>query len=179
MLGWLLAYRTGTMKQEHRQNISARTNLIIDAAIFVAFLVATAPRLSGISIHEWLGVAFGAAVIVHLLLHWQWIIAVGRTMLTKARANARVNYLLNIALFIDATLITFTGLMISQVVLPLFGIRLPEGFFWRRLHSLSSDAGVILVGLHIALHWQWVLKTTARLFGFMRPTPKPRQEVPR
>ncbi|NTW97659.1 MAG: DUF4405 domain-containing protein [Oscillochloris sp.] len=162
------------MKQDTHRPISARTNLIIDAATFIIFLVATAPRLSGISIHEWLGVAFGAAIIVHLLLHWQWIIAVGKTMLSKARANARINYLLNIALFIDATLITFTGIMISEVVLPIFGIHMPRGSIWRRLHSLTSDGGVILIALHLALHWQWVLKTTARLLGLSTPRPKAR-----
>lgn len=168
------------MKQESRPHISARTNLLIDIAIFIAFLIATAPRLSGITIHEWLGVAFGVAIIVHLLLHWQWIIAVGKTMLTRARANARVNYLLNIALFIDVTVITFTGIMISEVVLPLFGIRLSPGSLWRRLHSLSSDIGVFLIGLHVALHWQWVLKTVARLFGLARPARKSAaQEVSR
>jgi hypothetical protein len=161
------------MKQDTHRPISARTNLIVDVATFVIFLIATAPRFSGISIHEWLGVAFGAAIIVHLLLHWQWIIAVGKTLLSKARTNARVNYLLNIALFIDATLITFTGIMISEVVLPMFGIR-PHGSAWRRLHSLTSDAGVILIALHLALHWQWLLKTSARLLGIATPKPKAR-----
>lgn len=159
------------MKQDNRNVVSARTNLFVDVATFVVFLIATAPRLSGITIHEWLGVAFGAAIIVHLLLHWQWIIAVGKTLLSKARTNARVNYLLNIALFIDATLITFTGLMISEVVLPIFGIHMPHESVWHRLHSLTSDAGVMMVALHLALHWQWVIKTTSRLLGF---TPKPK-----
>lgn len=161
------------MKQETRTHIRARSNLLIDAATFIAFLIATAPRLSGIGIHEWLGIAFGAAIIVHLLLHWQWIIAMSKTMLRRARASSRLGYLLNLALFIDVTLLTFTGVMISEVALPMFGLRLPRGFLWRGLHSLTSNIAVLLIGLHLALHWQWVLKTTARLFGFARPAGRP------
>ena len=28
---------------------------------------------------------------------------------------------------------------------------------WRGLHTLSADAFIILVGLHVGLHWQWVV----------------------
>lgn len=165
------------MKQEHRHHIRARTNLLIDIAAFIAFLIATAPRFSGIAIHEWLSVAFAVAIIVHMLLHWQWIIALSKTMLRKARMQVRLGYILNLALFIDVTLLTFTGLMISQVALPLFGIRPAPSSLWRGLHSLTSNLGVLMVGLHLALHWQWTLKTTARLFGFRMPKSATQQEV--
>ncbi|WP_129632861.1 DUF4405 domain-containing protein [Candidatus Oscillochloris fontis] len=166
------------MKSQKRQPITARTNLIIALLIFVGFLLATAPRFTGITIHEWLGIAFGAAIIVHLLIHWQWIIAVGKKLLSHAHASARINYLLNILLFIDITLVTFTGIMISEVILPLFGIRMPHAPIWTRLHSLTSDAGVILIALHVALHWSWIIKTTTRIFAPLSPKPKVRSEIP-
>lgn len=40
-------------------------NFAVDTAIFVAFLVAMAPRFSGIAIHEWLSIAFAAAIVTH------------------------------------------------------------------------------------------------------------------
>ena len=39
-----------------------KTNLLLDSVIFLAFLVATVPDLSGAAIHEWLGIALAAAV---------------------------------------------------------------------------------------------------------------------
>ncbi|EFO80909.1 hypothetical protein OSCT_1239 [Oscillochloris trichoides DG-6] len=165
------------MKSPKRQPITARANLLIDLLIFVGFLLATAPRFTGIAIHEWLGIAFGAAIITHLLIHWQWIIAVGKKLFSRAHAPARLNYILNLLLFIDVTLITFTGIMISEVVLPLFGLRLAHAPIWTRLHSLTSDAGVILIGLHIALHWSWIVKTATRLFTSFLPKPKAHAEM--
>ena len=137
-------------------------DLAVDATIFAAFLVATAPRLSGEAVHEWLGVAFGAAIITHLLLHWQWIVATTKRIISKLPWQSRINYLLNALFFIDMTIIIFTGLMISKTALPALGIQLAAGGAWRILHSLASDVGVLILGLHIALHWQWIVSAIGR-----------------
>ena len=55
-----------------------KTNLLLDTGIFAAFLVAMEPHFSDVSIPEWLSVALAATVVVHLLLHWEWIISVGK-----------------------------------------------------------------------------------------------------
>jgi hypothetical protein len=139
--------------------------LILDSALFLIFLIATAPRFSGIAWHEWLGIVFEAVIVVHVLIHWEWIVAVTRSFLGRVQGMARLNYILNVLLFVDVTLITFTGLMISQVALPLFGIQAPREGIWRIVHSLTSDAGVLLIGAHLALHWQWIVHSIQRLIG--------------
>lgn len=139
-----------------------KVNLSWDFTIFIAFLVAMAPRFSGIAIHEWLSIAFGAAIIVHLLLHWQWIAEITRRLFRRVPWARRINYGLNALLFIDITIVIFTGLVISEAALPLLGVRPQAGGFWRRLHTQSADLSVFLVGLHIALHWQWVVRAVRR-----------------
>lgn len=151
------------MKQAPAQPNRNKLNLLVDIGIFLAFLVAMAPHFSGIAVHEWLGISFGAAIVAHLLLHWQWIVEVTKRFFGKAQWSARVNYVLNVLLFIDITVVTLTGLMISEAALPLFGIRLAPGGAWRMLHTLSADLFVVIVGLHIALHWHWIVGTTKRL----------------
>ncbi len=152
-----------------------KTDLLVDASIFLAFLIAMDPRSTGIAIHEWLSIAFGAAIILHLLLHWSWIAATTRRFLTNVARGARVNYILNSLLFIDFTIIIFTGVMISEAALPALGIRLEAGFFWRRLHSISADFSLWLLGMHVALHGRWIVAALKRyLFGFRLP----RRSVP-
>jgi hypothetical protein len=151
-------------------------NLLLDTLIFGAFLVATAPRFTGIAIHEWLSIAFGAAIVTHLLLHWQWIVAVTRRFFSHAQWRARVNYILNTLFFVDVTLILFTGLMISEVALPLLGVRATPDRTWRLLHSLASDAGVFILGLHVALHWQWIVNALKR--HVITPLFRPRRRAP-
>lgn len=146
------------MKQLNRNKV----NLLIDSTIFIAFLVAMAPRFSGIAIHEWLSIAFGAAIITHLLLHWQWIVGVARRFFSVARWSARLNYLLNTLLFVDMTIVIFSGLLISEAALPLLGIQTVRGGIWRQLHDLSANLAVVLLGLHIALHWSWIVNAVKR-----------------
>ncbi len=55
-----------------------------------------------------------------------------------------------------------SGFMISEVVLPSFGIQLPRNFAWRGLHNLSANLFLGLPGLHTALHWSWVVNTFKR-----------------
>ena len=82
-------------------------DLIVDATIFVGFLLATDPRATGQTIHEWLGVALGAGIITHLLLHWKWIVNAVRRFFGNLPGQVRVNSLLNTLLFIAVTLIIF------------------------------------------------------------------------
>ena len=149
------------MNNEDSKNSSSRTKtkLWLDMVIFVAFLVAMEPHSSGLAIHEWLTLSMIAALIVHLLLSWDWITEITRRFLGKLGGQRRINYLLNWLLFIDGTLLIVSGVMISEVALPAMGIKLPMGFAWRRLHDISANFALVLLGVHTALHWGWIVKT--------------------
>ena len=139
-----------------------KLKLMVDITIFVAFLIAMEPRSSGIAVHEWLAVSGLAAVVAHLLLSWDWIVQISKRITGKLNSQTRINYILNWALFIDVTVVMLSGLMISQVVVPAFGINLPQNFTWRSLHDLSANLFLLLLGLHTALHWNWVADTFKR-----------------
>lgn len=149
------------MQAEKKLNRN-KVNLVVDFSIFAAFLVVMAPEFSGIAIHEWLGISFGAAIVVHLLLHWQWIVSTTKRIFRTTPWQSRITYMLNLALFFDITLVIVTGLMVSRAALPLFGLHLPRNGFWMSLHTLSADVSVLLIGLHLALHWSWISKITKR-----------------
>lgn len=169
------------MKTQRTLN-STKINFGLDALLLAVFLIATAPRLSGIPIHEWLSIAFGAAIVIHLLLHWQWIVATLKRFFSRMNAQQRINFVLNTFLFIDVVVILFTGLVISRVALPALGIETIRGGLWRPLHSLSSDIAVFIVGLHVALHWQWVWSAVKRYFVkpfTSRPGRAPQDASPR
>lgn len=137
-------------------------NYLLDIMIFVAFLVALNPHLTGMAVHEWLSIAVGGAIITHLLLHWQWIVAVTRRFLGNVTWASRLNYLVNLLFFIDITIIIFTGIMISETVLPTLGISFAANRSWVMLHKTAADLALPLLGLHVALHWRWIVNTTKR-----------------
>ena len=145
-----------------KQNI---TRLLLDISTFTAFLILMEPRTSGIAVHEWLAIAIAATIVVHLLLNWSWIVEVTGRLFTKKLNGSAVNYVLNWLLFIDGILIVLSGLMISETVVPTLGFALPANFAWRSLHELSTNLSLLLLGLHVAMHWNWIVNAVKRLFS--------------
>jgi len=141
---------------------SSKTNLFFDLLIFAAFLAIATPDLTGLPIHEWLGVAFLAALLTHLLLHWAWIVNVTVSFFKKLWHSSRLNYLVNLIFLVLMTGSLLSGLMISESVLAFLGISLPRNEIWQGLHRATSDAAVLALGLHLALHWKWIVSNFRR-----------------
>jgi hypothetical protein len=52
------------------------TFLVVDVIVFAGVLTTFAPKMTGQFLHEWLGLAFGVTLLVHVILHWQWLVKV-------------------------------------------------------------------------------------------------------
>lgn len=138
------------------------TNWLLDIGIFAAFLIATEPNLTGEPVHEWLSLALAGTIVVHLLLHWKWIVTVGKTYFAKLFQTSRLKFFVDVLLFLAFNLLMLSGLMISKTILPAFGITRYGGGSWRMLHPLASNVSVILLGVHVGLNWKWVACTFKR-----------------
>jgi hypothetical protein len=137
-------------------------NAVIDSSIFVAFVVTTAPRFTGIGIHEWLSLVFAVVIIIHVVIHWQWIVTVGMGLFRKLGAAGRFSFVLNLLLFIAVTLVIYSGVAISRDAMPALGIAIQGTSAWRGLHHSLSNISVVLIGLHLALHWRWIVNLFRR-----------------
>ncbi|PWH13798.1 MAG: hypothetical protein DDG60_09630 [Anaerolineae bacterium] len=141
---------------------SAKTNLFVDLFVFSAFLIIANPDLTGMTLHEWLGVAFLAALLTHLVLHWEWIVRITLSFFKKLWHASRLNYIVNLLFLVLMTGALFSGLMISESVLAFLGISIERNPVWEGLHHTLSDASVLVLGLHLALHWKWIVNTFNR-----------------
>ena len=139
-----------------------KMNLMLDSALFLIFLIVYQEKATGETVHEWLGVGIAAVIIVHILLHWQWVVSITQRFFQKIKSEPRINYMLNAGLFVCFTTIIFSGLMISRSVLPFFGLEAADTAFWKMLHITAADASLWLTGLHVALHWRWIVDAAKR-----------------
>jgi len=64
--------------------------------------------------------------------------------------------------FIAMTGSIFSGILISKNVLATLGIQLDVNRSWKMIHTLTSDASLIVLGIHFALHWKWVVNSIGR-----------------
>ncbi len=140
----------------------AVANLVLDLALVVAFLVDMNLRFTGLAIHEWLGLGIGAALVLHLLLHWEWTVGTTRRLLGHVRGRARLSWMLALLLFVDMTVLVLSGILISRSAIPaLVGARGGEGErFVRWLHIESSHWALYLTAAHTALGVRWLVTTT-------------------
>ncbi len=145
-----------------KQNL---TKLFLDLAAFIALLIVSAPRFTGAAIHEWLAIALGGVIVVHLLLNWNWIVEISSRLFSKSTKNSSFGYFLNWGLFASGTMIMLSGLMISETIMPLLGLSLPRDMSWKSRHELSTNITMILMGLHVALHWSWITSMFKKLLA--------------
>jgi hypothetical protein len=143
----------------HRTTI----NLLLDLTLAIAFLISFQPVLTGLAIHEWLGLALGGALIVHLLLHRRWAIGVTRKWLSKLPFKTRVYTFVDASLLVAFLTIIGSGVAMSRVVGPLFGLTGSTGSAWFVVHKWSSMLTLALVGIKLVLHRTWFAATVKKL----------------
>lgn len=142
-------------------------HLWIDSTLFAGFLLAFWLDLTGLALHQWLGVALAALAIYHLLLHQKWVEAVSERFFGRTSAQARRYYVLDVLLMAGFTLISATGLLISSWL----NLPLDDFSILRELHVWSSILTAGLVVAKIALHSGWVNQALRRSFGPAQAAP--------
>jgi hypothetical protein len=132
-------------------------SLCLDWAMLAAIVVlgvgiVTVP----LSVHEWLGVALVAALLLHLLLQWPWIASATRQLRAPRTPRIRINYTLNAILFIMVTISLCSGFVISRAVLPALKMHPSSNAVWAQVHALFSGFVLIIIGLHVGMNWHWI-----------------------
>jgi Prokaryotic cytochrome b561 len=135
----------------------------LDSILLVAFLAAESFHLTGLVLHEWIGVTMGVALLVHITLHWNWVVRTTSRLFRKKPGRDTIRWANNLFLMLAMTLTVASGLWSSRVVLTTFG--LPEGQedFWLQVHFWCADLSLFSVALHVALGWRWILTTGKRI----------------
>jgi hypothetical protein len=147
-----------------RRHILVRTrfDFWLDAVLLIAYTLAYSLGFTGIAVHEWLGIGLGAVLIIHLTLHWDWVLRTTRKLVAPGGRD-RFIWLVNLALLLSMTLCIASGVMISEVALEQVGIRPPSGPFWHQMHSTTATLTLILVPVHAALRWRWITGVARRM----------------
>jgi hypothetical protein len=121
----------------------------------------------------WGGIVMIAVVMIHLILHWSWVVNMTRRMLKdltgkngKMNQRGRLNLLLNVVVGLSFLVTAFSGVYFLFVpggrgaVDPMF---LFSRITWDLIHTW---AGVILIAagvIHFAIHWRWVVNVATSI----------------
>ena len=158
-----MAVPVAPAKRRFRLNTTrTRINLFLDLALMLAFVLELEMHFTGRTIHELLGITLGAALLIHIILHWRWIMSVTRTFFRKLLHESRFNYLLNTLVLVDLGVIIVTGILISQTLGLNLGLDRSLTSSMEHLHIQASNFSLLLVGLHVAVHWKWIASNATK-----------------
>ncbi len=153
------------MAQTGKKMSSTKLKLYVDSFLFVSFVLVNIPQATGVPFHEWASVLFIAPLLVHILLDWTWIMNITKRMFGKLPGEVRFNHIFDLVIFILMTLALMTGLVISEAALPAIGIHVAIDPFWSSMHDLTANLTMVLIGIHLAMHWKWIASSFKRYFG--------------
>lgn len=146
-------------QQVSRKKKTSRTHLRVwlDLAFFIGMVLVLAPQTTGIPVHEWASFLIIIPFFLHLILDWKWIVSVTKRFFKRIPGQTRFNYVLDWLLFFLFVIVTFTGVAISEAALPALGIHITLDPFWSALHNLSANLIMVVIGIHLAMHWKWIV----------------------
>ncbi len=131
--------------------------LFLDIFLFILIVALYSPLITALSFHELLGVIFILPFIFHLLFSWLWINQSTKRLFRNNSWRHKLNYLFNVILFVLIIVEILSGLIISQVLIPSFGVKTFNDWKWRALHNQASVGIVIILSFHIAMNWQRIV----------------------
>lgn len=139
---------------------SQKTNWWLDAILYAGFLALFFLDLTGVDLHQWLGLTIGILALVHLVLHLDWVIAVTGKIFGNIPNSARFNLLLDTGIGIGFFLIIITGIVISTWL----NLSFNNYMVWKNIHTLLSIFTLFALLLKLLLHRKWIVKTAGKCF---------------
>ena len=138
------------------KNATAR-NLALDIALTAGFALSLKPFVTGIAVHEWLGLAVGGGLVIHGLLHRKWIAAITGRLSGKLPLRTRACYGLDALLMIAFGAILTSGVLMSEAVLPALGLTGMPSLLLVSVHNIAAWSALGALALKLALHAEWIV----------------------
>ncbi|MDD4924194.1 MAG: DUF4405 domain-containing protein [Dehalococcoidales bacterium] len=137
------------------------------------------PRYTWIDIHTWASIILLGIIILHIVLHWKWIISLTKRIKNHLggsiiKVKALEQYAVTVLLLILFTIECLSGFII-WLVLPRGAldfenmlIGLGRTFWglqrniWVDIHAWLAIAIIAILIIHILLNWRWILNMTVK-----------------
>jgi hypothetical protein len=130
-------------------------------------------------IHTWAGVAMIAIVVIHLTLHWSWVVSMARRTVRQLRGqvgamNVRGRFNLGLNLIVALSFLVCALSGIYFLFFPGNQAAADPGFLfsrltWDLLHTWSAILLIVAAVLHFTIHWRWAVKVTRSILSQNSP----------
>jgi hypothetical protein len=129
-------------------------------------------------LHMWTGFLMVIAALIHILVHWKWIVNMARRLWTQFTTRqsqfnqrSRNNLLINFAIGLSFTIAAISGVYLFFVPGGSHGVIDPLILFTRKTWVLIHTwAGIFMIAAfvtHFYIHWRWVVKVSKKMAGLL------------
>jgi hypothetical protein len=150
-----------------------KTNWWLDAVLLVSFLTTFFLDITGVELHQWIGIGLGFMLLVHLARHMDWVGTVVTRFFGKCTASSRVNLIIDGLLMGGFGMIIFTGLIISTWL----NLTFINYTGWWAVHVASAAMTLFALLVKLYLHRKWIVNV-AETHVFRRKDKKEPAVIP-
>ncbi|MFC2008606.1 DUF4405 domain-containing protein [Chloroflexota bacterium] len=145
--------------------------IILDVVMVSMLVLMYEKNAISLSFHEIGGLGGCGLFIIHNGLNRKWIVGITKRFFGRALPlRVRIGYVLGVMLLVTMAFIALSGIMISRTVLiGVYG----NVAFWRPAHFFASAVALVLVGIHVGLHWSFIRTMFAKMLRVPRAVSRP------
>lgn len=129
----------------------------LDFVALILFMAAMAYWWMDNRAHELIGTGMFALLFLHNVFNRRWYGGISRT---RRQARPLVTLVLNLTLLVTMVALLTTSILISQSLFGFFAVGGPTA---RDIHILAAYWALIIVSIHLGLHWSIVMNVTRSL----------------
>lgn len=118
-----------------------RSHVLFDVAVLSVYLLVANPVLTGIPLHEFVGLGTFVVVAAH-------VVASADGLGGRGRAG---QLLLNAVLLLSLAVCVVSGVMVSGTVLPAMGLYATGYSFWDPLHAVAAKVLLAALIVHVVV----------------------------
>lgn len=138
--------------------------IILDVIMTIIFMLLLNTAATGLEFHEIAGLSILGLFLFHNLLNINWIIGVTKSVFKrKAKTKTVAMYIVDALLTVFLITTALSGVFISRVLFP--DLNAPFVEFWDVVHSPLAYMSLILISIHLGLHWQYIMAFFRKLFA--------------
>jgi hypothetical protein len=148
---------------------SQKTNWWLDAVLYAGFLATFFLNITGVEIHQWIGLIIGFLVLLHLVLHIDWVTMATTKFFDKLPNSARLNLVLDAGIGVGFFSIIFTGIVMSTWL----NLAIANYSAWSTIHTLLSVFTLFVLVFKLILHRKWIVCTAEKYIFHRDPRKAP------
>lgn len=136
--------------------------LSLDLGMTLLMLLALAYELTGNHAHEGIGIAIIVLFGIHNVLNKRWY----GSLLQKPALRRSPSAVVNVLLVVFVVVLTASSVMHSRSFFAFLPVE--KSLETRQLHTTAAYWGLILISLHIGMHWEMVMAAVRKAFGLRK-----------